>query len=670
MDFNIQAGYLDDLLPGTPSNASNVLRPAASQEEEQGGERGQDEGQDSHDVEGEEEENEDDDEAEQILEEAERKSDDDEELQEEDGEDGEEEEEEEEETERSEPEEELSRKETEEGDEEHVEENETHELADHKNLNSSATNGKVSHRRPKKKHSSATETWKERGRRGAKQKRVEKDAAGFKPKVRKKDSSDDLEPSTRRPIIVLVALALAVLFGLGFKVLRIRHGIFHSLQGEPLPEHCTDEIPAHVKVLDPGSKPPMKSSETKPSISLHAQCFLKSFQKVSKKYRPTGNWYWQKAPSADGERLSIQHQYEPAISSARVRDDSAVVTFLTDHIFPKFGELNDLSYDWYVLQQDAGFIILLPDPAAHESLVEAQRHWRPLFQKLAHTFYPRYFMTYASTFNAKSLEWIENDFGITSFPAVVVYTGHPEDQLQIVQQTVREMTYETLAQFIQDVEVVLSQVFGQYAIASIHQRQPPAASSGIHQRSQRMAVRLYVYIQVTVEFACKFAGVGPEDVCCDLGCGLGGWCVAAAELGARAIGLDINPDNLKHAQKNAENAGVAHLCAFRECDFTAPGFTLPDEVTVLFVYLLPWALEYLERIFLQAMQGGCRLVSFQFHPANLEPVEVSLFGGLKMYRHVSLADSQQAEQCEAQGAEEAEQDVPETCVSFLLNSMD
>ena len=106
----------------------------------------------------------------------------------------------------------------------------------------------------------------------------------------------------------------------------------------------------------------------------------------------------------------------------------------------------------FVSRAVPGFIILLPDPAAHESLVEAQRHWRPLFQKLAHTFYPRYFMTYASTFNAKSLEWIENDFGITSFPAVVVYTGHPEDQLQIVQQTVREMTYETLAQFIQDVE--------------------------------------------------------------------------------------------------------------------------------------------------------------------------------------------------------------------------
>ena len=99
-----------------------------------------------------------------------------------------------------------------------------------------------------------------------------------------------------------------------------------------------------------------------------------------------------------------------------------------------------------------GFVAMLPDPAAHESLQEAQRHWRPLFQKLAHTFYPRYFMAYASTFDEKSLEWIRKDFGVTSFPAVVVYTGHPQDELQIVQQDVREMTYDNLAQLIQDVE--------------------------------------------------------------------------------------------------------------------------------------------------------------------------------------------------------------------------
>eukprot|EP00439_Symbiodinium_sp_Y106_P029611 s3346_g3.t1 len=374
------------------------------------------------------------------------------EAEEDDGEDGEEEDEEEEEEteERSEPEDATKLA-------EQVEENDLNQLADHKNHNSSGTNGNVSHKRPKKKHGSGAEACKERGRR-AKQKRPERDAADPKPKAKKRSASPDqpyLEQRQCRSSIVLLALAVAVMAGIGYKVIGVlpaRHSNLSSFMEESLPEHCTNEIPGHVVVMGPEYKLPKKIVETKPSISLHAPCFLKSFQKVSKKYRPTGNWHWYKTGQASGEQLSIQHSHEPPIFSARARDDSAVVTFLTDNIFPKFGELNDMSYEWYVLQQDAGFVAMLPDPAAHESLQEAQRHWRPLFQKLAHTFYPRYFMAYASTFDEKSLEWIRKDFGVTSFPAVVVYTGHPQDQLQIVQQDVREMTYDNLAQFIQDVE--------------------------------------------------------------------------------------------------------------------------------------------------------------------------------------------------------------------------
>lgn len=371
---------------------------------------------------------------------------------EDDGEDGEEEEDEEEETEeRSEPEEQATKL-----PEEQVEENDLNQLADHKNHNSSGTNGNVSHKRPKKKHGSA-EACKDRGRR-AKQKRPERDSADPKSKAKKRSASPDqpeLEQRKCRSNIVLIALAVAVIAGIGYKVIGVfpaRQSNFSSFMEESLPEHCTNEIPGHVVVMGPEYKLPKKIVETKPSISLHAPCFLKSFQKVSKKYRPTGNWHWYKTGQASGEQLSIQHSHEPPIFSARARDDSAVVTFLTDNIFPKFGELNDMSYEWYVLQQDAGFVAMLPDPAAHESLQEAQRHWRPLFQKLAHTFYPRYFMAYASTFDEKSLEWIRKDFGVTSFPAVVVYTGHPQDELQIVQQDVREMTYDNLAQLIQDVE--------------------------------------------------------------------------------------------------------------------------------------------------------------------------------------------------------------------------
>ena len=111
-----------------------------------------------------------------------------------------------------------------------------------------------------------------------------------------------------------------------FQVLRKQEAILSAFVQEPLPEHCTADIPEHVTVMDVENKLPMKFADTKPSISLHGPCFLKSFQKVSKKYRPTGNWYWQKSLPGSGERLSIQHQHEPAISSAPGKDDAAGAT--------------------------------------------------------------------------------------------------------------------------------------------------------------------------------------------------------------------------------------------------------------------------------------------------------------------------------------------------------
>ncbi|CAK8985777.1 unnamed protein product [Durusdinium trenchii] len=144
--------------------------------------------------------------------------------------------------------------------------------------------------------------------------------------------------------------------------------------------------------------------------------------------------------------------------------------------------------------------------------------------------------------------------------------------------------------------------------------------------------------QVAHEQACALAKVGPEDMACDLGCGLGGWCIEAAKCGAHALGLDINLHHLRQAEANAELAGVASMCTFRECDFTAPSFEVPVEVTVLFAYLLPWALEYLEPQLQRFVERGGRLVSFQFHPVNFKASKVSLFGALKLYRSCSESE--------------------------------
>ena len=56
------------------------------------------------------------------------------------------------------------------------------------------------------------------------------------------------------------------------------------------------------------------------------------------------------------------------------------------------------------------------------------------------------------------------------------------------------------------------------------------------------------------------AQVGPNDIHFDLGAGDGKIAIAAAKkFGARATGVEYNPDMVKHANGKAQEAGVATL---------------------------------------------------------------------------------------------------------------
>lgn len=139
--------------------------------------------------------------------------------------------------------------------------------------------------------------------------------------------------------------------------------------------------------------------------------------------------------------------------------------------------------------------------------------------------------------------------------------------------------------------------------------------------------------ETIVETVCNFAKVGPDDIVCEVGCGLGALSIAAAKRGARAIGFDIRQDYIDQAARKAKKAGVEEACEFRICDFSRPDFAIPDEATVAYLYLLPWAVEYLEQNISEFLsRTSCRVVTFQFHFPNLNPDALYLFGVLKMYR--------------------------------------
>ena len=83
----------------------------------------------------------------------------------------------------------------------------------------------------------------------------------------------------------------------------------------------------------------------------------------------------------------------------------------------------------------------------------------------------------------------------------------------------------------------------------------------------------------------KLAKVGKNDVVYDLGCGDGKIVIAAAKLGARGVGIDIDPQRVLEANANVKKAGVQDKVQIRLGDIFDPSVKFSD-ATVVTLYLL------------------------------------------------------------------------------------
>ena len=80
------------------------------------------------------------------------------------------------------------------------------------------------------------------------------------------------------------------------------------------------------------------------------------------------------------------------------------------------------------------------------------------------------------------------------------------------------------------------------------------------------------------------AKVTPDDYVIDLGSGDGRIVIAAAKRGAKALGIEYNPDMVALSRLNAEKAGVTGRASFMQADIFQTDFS---KATVLTMYLLP-----------------------------------------------------------------------------------
>jgi len=105
------------------------------------------------------------------------------------------------------------------------------------------------------------------------------------------------------------------------------------------------------------------------------------------------------------------------------------------------------------------------------------------------------------------------------------------------------------------------------------------------------------------------AQVTSDDFVMDLGSGDGRIVIAAAKRGARATGIEYNPDMVALSKRNAEKAGVSDKATFINADLFATDFS---KATVITMYLLP-QLNLKLRPTLLGLKPGTRVVSHAFN---------------------------------------------------------
>ena len=128
---------------------------------------------------------------------------------------------------------------------------------------------------------------------------------------------------------------------------------------------------------------------------------------------------------------------------------------------------------------------------------------------------------------------------------------------------------------------------------------------------------------VLVEKMLDLAKVTPADFVMDLGSGDGRNIIAAAKRGARARGVEYNPDMVKLSQQLATKEGVGGKAEFVEGDMYEADIS---QATVLALFLLPENLDRLVPKFLD-LKPGSRIVLNTFGITGWTADRVEFAGG-------------------------------------------
>jgi precorrin-6B methylase 2 len=135
--------------------------------------------------------------------------------------------------------------------------------------------------------------------------------------------------------------------------------------------------------------------------------------------------------------------------------------------------------------------------------------------------------------------------------------------------------------------------------------------------------------QAVVDEMLSMAQVTEKDIIYDLGSGDGRIVITAAQkVGARGVGIDIDPIRIREARENAKKAGVGRRVKFIQQDLFDAKL---GEATVVTLYLLQGVNERLRPKLLAELKPGTRVVSHAFDMADWKPVQTRTVQGSSLY---------------------------------------
>lgn len=133
----------------------------------------------------------------------------------------------------------------------------------------------------------------------------------------------------------------------------------------------------------------------------------------------------------------------------------------------------------------------------------------------------------------------------------------------------------------------------------------------------------------TARAMCRLAGVNEKDIVYDLGCGDGtALHVVSKEFGAKGVGIEIDPLRYLFSKIRFKISGLNKRVKIIKKNFHDVDVS---SASVVFVYLVPKALERLRPKLLRELKPGTLLVSFRYK-INLPLVSFNKTSDIYLYK--------------------------------------